>query len=123
MHPGMGPDSPPPGVGSDLGIIGGPLLGAFVLPLRDSLVLLVRAPGFFDSCSDLSTKSRSRLKGSDLCINDGLGNLVVLEVRKVSGTKYVLVLKTNHNISKLMHIIQLYTHWTPVICLPPAWCA
>ena len=45
------------------------------------LVLLVRPPGFFDSRSDFSTQSRIRLNGSDLCIDDGLENLVVLEVR------------------------------------------
>ena len=46
-----------------------------------SLALLLRPLGFFDSHSDLSTQSRTRLNESDVCINDGLDNLVVLEVR------------------------------------------
>ena len=49
---------------------------------RTSLVLLVHPPGFCDSRSDLSTQSRIRLNGSDVCINDGLDNLVVWEVRQ-----------------------------------------
>ena len=84
MHPGMGPGSPSPGMGPGLGTIDGPLPGALFLPCGTrvtSLVLLVRPPGFFDSRSDLSTGSRIRLNGSDVCINDGLDNLVVLEVR------------------------------------------